>query len=98
MMLRVRERGDEVHIDIDGVAGRQHCVLQALTECQRRAYGAADADSALAGIIVRAGASTMRIRLTGRDGLRFEANAIYQCLRDALLDRSLAAVATHPAP
>lgn len=96
MMLRVREKGDVVFIDVDGVAGRQQRVLQALTECQRRVYGTTGAPSVLAGINVRAGANMMRIRLTGREGLRFEATAIYQCLREALLRSSVPASAGHP--
>jgi len=99
MMLRVRERGDEVHIDVDGVAGHQQRVLQALTECQRRAYGGQEeVPSALGGVSVRAGADMMRIRLKGSEGLRFEATAIYQCLREALLGRNLPAGAGPPAP
>ncbi len=39
----------------------------------------------------------MRIRLKGRDGLRFEASAIYECLREALIGRSTAAGAPTPA-
>ena len=98
MMLRVRERGDEVHIEVDGVAGRQQRVLQALNECQKRASGGREMASNLGGINVRSTANMMRIRLTGRDGLRFEATAIYQCLRDALLERKLPAGVGHPAP
>ncbi len=98
MMLRVREQGGEVHIDVDGVAGRQQRVLQALTECQRRAYGGREMPSVLTGVSVRAGANRMRIRLTGSDGLRFEATVIYQCLRDALLERGVPAGAVQPMP
>jgi len=89
MKLRVRERGDEVHVDVDGVAGRQQCVLQALTEC-RRMTGNPSA-SAMSDVIIRAGADRMRIRLRGRDGLRFEAQAIYRCLREALVERGAGA-------
>jgi hypothetical protein len=39
----------------------------------------------------------MRIRLKGRDGLRFEASAIYECLREALIGRSTGAGAPTPA-
>lgn len=85
MKLRVRERGDEVHVDVDGVAGRQQSVLRALTECQRLAGNATA--SAMSDVSIRAGADRMRIRLKGRDGLRFEAQAIYQCLREALVER-----------
>lgn len=98
MKLRVREEGDDIHIDVEGVAGRQQRVLQALTECQRRMHGTGPASTALAGIRVRAGASTLRIRIAGRHGFRFEAATLYQCLRKALLDRTLPASATHSAP
>jgi len=96
MKLRVRERGDEVHVDVDGVAGRQQRVLLALTECQRLAGH--PLPSGLSDVSIRAGADTMRIRLKGRDGLRFEAAAIYQCLREALIDRRSAQDPATPAP
>lgn len=96
MRLRVREQGSEVLVDVDGVAGRQHFVLQALSECQRRT-GVLHA-STMSDVQIRAGANRMRIRLKGRDGLRFEAAAIYECLRDALLERGTAARAPAPAP
>jgi hypothetical protein len=89
MQMRVREQGDEVHIELIGVAGRQQRVLQALNECQRSACGCVDDQAPLsrAEINVRASASDMRIRLKGKDGLRFEAIAIYRCLRHALIER-----------
>jgi len=98
MMLRVRERGDEVHIEVNGLAGRQQRVLQAVTECRLRAGGARDLESAPADVNVRAGADMMRIRLKGREGLRFEASAIYQCLREVLVERPLQAGAGRAAP
>lgn len=84
MMLRVRERGDEVHVDIDRLAGRQQRVLLALSECQRQAAGLSMSCAASA-VTVRAGTDAMHIRLKGHDGLRFEATVIYRCLRDALV-------------
>jgi len=42
MQMRVREQGDEVHIELTGVGGRQERVLQALNECQRTACGCTD--------------------------------------------------------
>lgn len=86
MLMRVRERGDEVHIELTGVAGRQQCVLEALSECRRDA-GGADQPLDRADVSVRAGANDMRIRLKGRNGFRFEASAIYRCLRRALIER-----------
>lgn len=87
MMLRVRELGDEVHIDVDGIAGRQQRVLQALTECQRRTIGRSVVGSTQDSVNVRAGANTMRIRMKSREGLRFEASTVYQCLREALFEQ-----------
>lgn len=88
MRLRVSEHGGEVHVDVDGVAGRQQRVLLALTECQRLACG--PNASFLGDVSIRAGADRMHIRLKGREGLRLEALAVYQCLRAALTDRSAA--------
>jgi len=97
MRLRVREQGGEVHVDVDGVAGRQQRVLQALSECQRRAAAGA-MPSATSDVNIRAGADRMRIRMKGGGGLPFEAEAIYQCLREALLERSAATGTGAPAP
>ncbi|MCS7101712.1 MAG: hypothetical protein NZL99_08465 [Burkholderiaceae bacterium] len=91
MLMRVRERGDEVYIELTGVAGRQQQVLLALNECQRVACACGGAPSlAGADIQVRAGANDMRIRLRSRAGLRFEAAAIYRCLRHALIEQPAA--------
>ncbi len=88
MLMRVREQGDEVHIELTGIAGRQQRVLQALNECQRTACACKeDRELGRAEINVRAGANDMRIRLRGRDGLRFEAATIYRCLRHALIEQ-----------
>ncbi len=88
MRMQVREQGDEVHIELTGIAGRQQRVLQALNECQRNACGRDDERlTQRAEISVRAGANDMRIRVKGRDGLRFEATTIYQCLRYALIEQ-----------
>lgn len=88
MQMRVREQGDEVHIELTGIAGRQQRVLQALNECQRTACGCKDdALPRRAEINVRAGANDMKIRVKSRDGLRFEAAVIYRCLRYALVEQ-----------
>lgn len=88
MQMRVREQGDEVHIELLGVAGRQQRVLQALSDCQRNS-GASATDQALApaDIRLRVGANGMRILLKGREGRRFEAVTIYRCLRQALIEQ-----------
>jgi hypothetical protein len=87
MMLRVRERGDEVQVDVDGVAGHQQRVLVALSECQRRACLGLEQPSRPEEVSIRSGSDRMRIRLKGREGHRFEAAAIYACLRAALVER-----------
>ena len=97
MRLRVREQGDEVHVEVDGIAGRQQRVLVALTECQRRAGAPLATRSSLGDVAIRAGTDRMRIRLKGRDGLNFEAAAIYRCLREALVEHASAADTGAPA-
>ncbi len=98
MRLQVRESGNEVHIELHGVAGRHQRVLEALTECQRTGMCivgepavALDASE----VTVRAGANDMRIRLRGQGNHRIEAASIYRCLRRALFEHAepVAAVA-----
>ena len=84
MRLRVREHGDEVHVEVDGVAGRQQRVLQALNECRSRSLGLHA--PAVGEVSIRASADRMRIRLRRSDGSPLQASAIYQCLRTALTD------------
>jgi len=93
MRLQVREQGDEVHIEVSGVAGRHHRVLQALTECSRGGCSV-DGEPSLhpEDVSVRAGTDEIRIRLKGRGGLRFEPLAIYRCLRHALIEERVAPV------
>ncbi len=89
MLMRVSEHGDEVHVELTGVAGRQQRVLQALAECQRVASaGDRLPAQASAHVSVRSGANDMRICLKDGDGMRFEAAAIYRCLRHALFERA----------
>jgi hypothetical protein len=87
MMLRVREQGEEVQVDLDGVAGHQQRVLLALSECQRRACLGLAQPSQPEEVSIRSGSDRMRIRLKGREGHRCEAAAIYACLRAALIER-----------
>jgi hypothetical protein len=97
MRLQVREQGDEVHIQVSGVAGRHQHVLQALTECSRGVCGTASLQPEH--ISVRAGTDEIRIRLKGRGGLRFEPLAIYRCLRHALIEqRAPALTSADPLP
>lgn len=88
MLMRVCERGDEVHVELTGVAGRQQRVLQALNECQRAVCG--DRPESGTQVSVRAGANDMHIRLKAANGTHFEATAIYRCLRHALFENAAA--------
>jgi hypothetical protein len=90
MLMRVSEHGDEVHVELTGVAGRQQRVLQALNECQRVALGDRPTTGSSTQVSVRAGANDMRIRLKAGNGVHFEATAIYRCLRHALFESAAA--------
>lgn len=93
MRMRVHEHGNDVHVELNGVAGRQQRVLQAINACQRDACGCDAVEQgtgplARAEVSVRAGSKDMWIRLRGRDGLRYDAALVYRCLRRALIERS----------
>ena len=82
MQMRAREQNDRVYIELDGVAGRHHSVLRAVTQC-RLATAGTDPESA-ADVSVRAGANAMRICFQARPGLRVDARQVYRSFRDAL--------------
>ena len=85
MRMQVHASGDEVHIELTGVAGRQQRVLQALTALNP--YQLEDATTLdPADVSVRAGSNDMHIRLRGREGRRHDARAVYRGLRRALIE------------
>lgn len=94
MRMRVSEQGDEVLIELLGIAGRHQQILQALTDGHLAASTAAG-DPALAArdVSVRAGADEMHIRLKARAGHHFEALSVYHYLRHRLIEGSLPSAA-----
>lgn len=88
MLMRVRESGDRILIELTGVAGRHQSVLQALSAC--REGSTRDEAMAAAEVSVRAGANDMRICLQSRHGQKVEPSVIYRCLREALFSHRAA--------
>lgn len=87
MRMQVSEHDDEIYIELRGVAGRQQRILQILTQgAGGRGAGLGDTALDTTDIAVRAGNDGMHIRLKAREGNLLEAMAIYQYLRQALLD------------
>jgi len=89
MRMQVSEQGDEVFIELTGVAGRHQRILQALTQGPlplRGIDGSGNAPLETADINVRAGADEMHIRLKGRSGKILEALSIYRYLRHELVE------------
>lgn len=86
MFMRVRERGDEIQIELTGVAGRHERILRAVFECRQSAGRPLHAagEICLPDVSVRARSNAMRISVRPRDGLHLEAASIYQSLRRAL--------------
>ncbi len=98
MRMQVRELGDEVFIELYGVAGRHQRILQVLTD----GHIASAADGVPRGLSatdvnVRAGADEMHIRLRSRAGRPFEALSIYQYLRHVLIEQGGEPDGTGPA-
>jgi hypothetical protein len=89
MQMRVRECGDRILIELDGVAGRQQSVLRALDEYRRGSHR--DEALAVADVSVRAGSKAMRISLRAREGQPVAADTVYRCLREGLYSQPLAA-------
>lgn len=81
MLMRVRESGDRIVIELTGVAGRQQSVLRALTDCLNE-RGRVEATRSSDDVWVRAGADAMKISL--HPGLKLEPTQLYRSLRQAL--------------
>jgi len=99
MRMQVSELGDEVLIELSGVAGRHQRILQVLTD-GHIAHGAEPGATELRAtdVSVRAGADEMHIRLKGRAGHHFEALSIYHYLRHVLIECDGAAGGSGGAP
>jgi hypothetical protein len=91
MLMRVRESGDNILIELTGIAGRQQSVLRALSACREQT--ADDPALATAEVSVRSSSNDMRIRLRPQPGLRVEPTTIYRCLRSALMGETPSASA-----
>lgn len=92
MRMEVSEHGDEVCIELFGVAGRHQRILQALLRTPLGVPEAPDSESeapalAAADVTVRAAADVMHIRLKARTAHSLQALSIYHHLRHALLER-----------
>jgi hypothetical protein len=96
MRMSVRDRDDEVHIELTGVAGRQQNVLQALSQLRdglppSRGEPRVPAPATMA---VRAGANGMYIRVTPHAAdLPLQTVAIYRWMRQALVEQPAARAA-----
>lgn len=85
MKMQVSERGDEILIEMLGVAGRHQRILQALVSGPTLHNGEGAALDA-SDISVRAGKDEMHIRLKAHAGRQFDALSIYRHLRHALIE------------
>jgi hypothetical protein len=85
MKMQVSEQGDEIFIELSGVAGRHQRILQALMSGPIATFSSEPALSA-ADVSVRAAADEMHIRLKGRAGHHFDALSVYHYLRHALIE------------
>ena len=81
MQMRVRERNNEVQIELTRLGGRQQTVLEVLG---REDAAAAVDRSKLESMSVRARADAMDVRLRAKAGERLDPSVIYSCLRRAL--------------
>lgn len=94
MLMRVRERNNEVEIQFNGLGRRHHVVLAALSGTHpvdgEQLFDRAKLES----LSVRARADAMNIRLRAKHGESFDVTQLYRSLRRALVegDRGLLSV------
>jgi hypothetical protein len=81
MYMRVRERGDEIQIELTGVAGRHERILQAVFECRQAV--ALPGGGVLPEVSVKTRSNAMRICLRAAQG-QVQPDTVYRSLRQAL--------------
>jgi hypothetical protein len=91
VLMRVCERGNEIQIELTGVAGRHEQILRAVFACRLSAAHSGDAHL-LPQVSVKTRSNTMRISLRCVQGGHMEPDAVYRSLRQALFSVQPAAV------
>lgn len=87
MLMRVRERNDEVEIELRRLGGRHHVVLATLSG--ESLDGASPFDRAkLESLSVRARADAMNVRLRAKRGETLDVSELYRSLRRALFEKA----------
>jgi hypothetical protein len=94
MRMKVSEQGDEVLIELSGVAGRHQRILEALTDGRIAPHLMPGESIAVpSDVSVRAGADDMQIRLRRGASNRLQALTVYHFLRHELIEREFEASA-----
>ena len=96
MQMRVRERNNEVEIQLSRLAGRQGAVLEVLSGSTAASEPTFEREK-MELLSVRARADAMHVRLRARSGEHFDVTQLYRCLRRALVERQRTLGAVLPA-
>jgi hypothetical protein len=91
MLMRVCERGNEIQIELTGVAGRHEQVLRAVFACRQSVARPGDAQP-LPQVSVKTRSNAMRISLRWVQGGQMEPDTVYRSLRQALFSAQPAVV------
>jgi len=86
MLMRVRQRNNEVEIQFSRLAGRHHAVLEVLSGSTAVSEPTFEREK-LESLSVRARTDAMHVRLRTRSGEPFDVTQLYRCLRRALVER-----------
>lgn len=89
MLMRVRERNNEVEIELSRLGGRHHVVLATLSGQGLEGEQALDR-AKLESLCVRARADAMNVRLRAKHGESLDVSQLYRSLRRALLETARA--------
>ena len=95
MLMRVRERNNEVEILFTGLGGRQHAVLVALSGSGGDSAPVLDRTK-LESLSVRARADGMNVRLRAKSGETLDVSQLYRSLRRALVESGRSAFVAVP--
>jgi hypothetical protein len=91
MEFRIEKTAAGLEVRIDGVAGQEHALVEALGRCRQSAWACPSGECThIESIAERVGQGSVFVTLTARPGVELDPSGIEQCLRYMLPQASKA--------
>ncbi|MBI2312783.1 MAG: hypothetical protein HYU77_09805 [Betaproteobacteria bacterium] len=85
MKFHIEKQGDGLRVHIEGVAGQEQALVEAIRQCRQSAWACPSGECVnIESIADRTEAGIVILTLSARPGVQLDASAIAECLRYTL--------------